>query len=126
MGLKDEDIDLQKGNFRVRPQISRINEKIAKASLKTKNAYRTLMLEEDTVSIFLKQKENVCISPCVFLLPNRGPIFPDSVLHILHQVLKRAGPPRVRFRNLRYPYVKQTTKDIIVKTLMHKLVCFLI
>ena len=42
--------------------------------------------------------------------PTGGPISPDSVLHILHPVLKRAGLPRVRFHDLRHPYVKHTTK----------------
>lgn len=35
---------------------------------------------------------------------------PDSVLHMLHRVLKRAGLPKVRFHDLRHPYVKPTTK----------------
>lgn len=35
---------------------------------------------------------------------------PDSVLHMLQLVLKRAGLPRIRFHDLRHPYVKHTTK----------------
>ena len=38
---------------------------------------------------------------------------PDSVLHMLHRVLKRAGLPKVRFHDLRHPYVKPTTKKFI-------------
>ena len=37
---------------------------------------------------------------------------PDSVLHMLHRVLKRAGLPKVRFHDLRHPYVKPTTKNL--------------
>ena len=36
--------------------------------------------------------------------PTGGPISPDSVLHILHRVLKRAGLPRVRFHDLRHTF----------------------
>ena len=42
LGLKWEDIDLQRGDLRVRRQISRINGEITEAPLKTKNACRTL------------------------------------------------------------------------------------
>ncbi len=34
----------------------------------------------------------------------RGPISPDSVLHMLHRVLKRAGLPEVRFHALRHTF----------------------
>ena len=39
LGLKWEDIDLERGDLRVRRQISRINGRITEAPLKTKNAY---------------------------------------------------------------------------------------
>ena len=51
LGLKWEDIDLEHGDLRVRRQIARINGKVVEAPLKTKNAYRTLPLAEDTISI---------------------------------------------------------------------------
>ena len=110
LGLKWEDIDLERGDLRVRRQIARINGEVVEAPLKTKNAYRTLPLAEDTVSILLEQKEKVGGSPWVFPSPTGGPISPDSVLHMLHRVLKRAGLPRIRFHDLRHPYVKHTTK----------------
>ena len=91
LGLKWEDIDLERGDLRVRRQIARINGEVVEAPLKTKNAYRTLPLAEDTVSILLEQKEKVGGSPWVFPSPTGGPISPDSVLHMLHRVLKRAG-----------------------------------
>ena len=34
----------------------------------------------------------------------RRPHLPDSVLHMLHRVLKRAGLPRVRFHDLRHTF----------------------
>ena len=105
LGLKWEDIDLERGDLRVRRQIARINGEVVEAPLKTKNAYRTLPLAEDTVSILLEQKEKVGGSPWVFPSPTGGPISPDSVLHMLHRVLKRAGLPKVRFHDLFYPQI---------------------
>lgn len=51
-----------------------------------------------------EQREKVGSSPWVFPSPNGGPISPDSVLHMLHRVLKRAGLPRVRFHDLRHTF----------------------
>ena len=63
-----------------------------------------------TVGVLKEQRKKVGNSPWVFPSPNGGPISPDSVLHMLHRVLKRAGLPKVRFHDLRHPYVKHTTK----------------
>ena len=104
LGLKWEDIDLEHGDLRVRRQIARINGKVVEAPLKTKNAYRTLPLAEDTISILKEQKKKVGSSPWVFPSATGGPISPDSVLHMLHRVLKRAGLPQVRFHDLRHTF----------------------
>lgn len=74
------------------------------APLKTKNAYRTLPLAENTVSVLLGQKKKAGSSLWVFPSHNGGPIFPDSVLHMLHWVLKRAGLPKVRFHDLQHTF----------------------
>ena len=104
LGLKWEDIDLEHGDLRVRRQIARIDGRVVEAPLKTKNAYRTLPLAEDTVSILKEQKKNAGSSPWVFPSATSGPISPDSVLHMLHRVLKRAGLPEVRFHDLRHTF----------------------
>ena len=104
LGLKWEDIDLDRGNLRVKRQIARIDGEIVEAPLKTKNAYRTLPLAEDTVDVLQQQKKKAGSSPWVFPSPTGGPISPDSVLHMLHRVLKRAGLPRVRFHDLRHTF----------------------
>ena len=82
-------------------------------SLKSKRTCRNLPLAEDTVSILNEQKKKVGSSPWVFPSATGGPISPDSVLHMLHRVLKRAGLPEVRFHDLRHPYVKSTTKKYL-------------
>ena len=99
LGLKWEDLDLERGSLRVRRQIARINGEVAEAPLKTKNAYRTLPLAKDTVDVLNHQKKKVGSSPWVFPSPTGGPMSPDSVLHMLHRVLKRAGLPRIRFHD---------------------------
>ena len=104
LGLKWEDIDLEKGNLRVKRQIARIDGKVVEAPLKTKNAYRTLPLAEDTIAVLKQQKKKVGSSHWVFPSPTGGPISPDSVLHMLHRVLKRAGLPMVRFHDLRHTF----------------------
>ena len=110
LGLKWSDIDLEKGDLRVQRQIGRIDGKIIEMPLKTKNAYRTLPLSADAISVLKIQKCKVGNSEWVFPSPSGGPMSPDSVLHMLHRVLKRAGLPKVRFHDLRHPYVKHTTK----------------
>ena len=117
LGLKWGDIDLERGDLRVRRQVSRINGEVVEAPLKTKNAYRTLPLAEDTVSVLKEQRRKVGNSPWVFPSPNGGPISPDSVLHMLHRVLKRAGLPKVRFHDLRHTFATLALQNgVDVKT----------
>ena len=113
LGLKWVDIDLERGDLRVRRQIARINGEVVEAPLKTKNAYRTLPLAEDTIDVLKAQRKKAGGSPWVFPSPTGGPISPGSVLHMLHRVLKRAGLPRVRFHDLRHTYAKSTTKKYL-------------
>ena len=117
LGLKWEDIDFEHGNLRVKRQIARINGEVVEAPLKTKNAYRTLPLAEDTIAVLKQQKKKVGSSPWVFLSPTGGPVSPDSVLHMLHRVLKRAGLPRIRFHDLRHTFATLALQNgVDVKT----------
>ena len=117
LGLKWEDLDFEKGDLRVKRQVARINGEVVEAPLKTKNAYRTLPLAKDTVDVLDQQKKKVGASPWVFPGPTGGPMSPDSVLHMLHRVLKRAGLPRVRFHDLRHTFATLTLQNgVDVKT----------
>ena len=104
LGLKWSDIDLEKGDLRVQRQIGRIDGKIIEMPLKTKNAYRTLPLSADAISVLKIQKCKVGNSEWVFPSPTGGPMSPDSVLHMLHRVLKRAGLEHIRFHDLRHTF----------------------
>ena len=117
LGLKWEDLDLDRGNLRVKRQVARINGEVVEAPLKTKNAYRTLPLARDTVDVLNQQKKKVGSCPWVFPGSTGGPMSPDSVLHMLHRVLKRAGLPRVRFHDLRHTFATLALQNgVDVKT----------
>ena len=103
LGLKWEDVDLEQGTLHIRRQVARINGELIEAPLKTKNSYRTISIGEDAVGILKQQKEK-CHSEYVFPSPTGGPISPDSVIQMLHRVLKRAGLPKVRFHDLRHTF----------------------
>ena len=104
LGLKWEDIDLEQGSLRVQRQVCRIDGEIVEAPLKTKNAYRVLPLSAEAVEVLREQRKKNGGSQYVFPSPTGGPISPDSVLHMLHRVLKRAGLPKVRFHDLRHTF----------------------
>ena len=103
LGLKWSDIDLEKGDLRVQRQIGRIDGKIIEMPLKTKNAYRTLPLSADAISVLMQQRRKTGNSEWVFPSPTGGPMSPDSVLHMLHRVLKRTGLPRCVFTTCATP-----------------------
>ena len=63
LGLKWEDIDFEHDNLQVKRQIARINGEVVEAPLKTKNAYRTLPLAEDTIQVLKQQRKKVGSAP---------------------------------------------------------------
>lgn len=103
LGLKWEDVDLAHGVIHVRRQVYRIDGEVKEVPLKTKNAYRNISISKDAVKM-LQEMEKHRISEYVFPSPSGGPISPDSVLNMLHRVLKRAGLPAVRFHDLRHTF----------------------
>lgn len=117
LGLKWEDIDFSTQTLRVRRQVGRINGEVREAPLKTKNAYRTISLGTDAVGILKQQREKHPSSSYVFPGPTGGPIAPDSVLHMLHRVLDRAGLPEIRFHDLRHTFATLALQNgVDVKT----------
>ncbi len=115
LGLKWSDIDLAKGIIHVRRQVLRQNGKIIEAPLKTKNSYRNIAIGADAIEVLkgMEQKDEY-----VFPSPFGGPMSPDSVLHMLQRVLKRAGLERIRFHDLRHTFsVLALQNGVDVKTL---------
>ena len=103
LGLKWSDIDWKNGIIKVRRQAARVDGKIVEAPLKTKNSYRAVTISPQAIEV-LKQQKAKSNDLYVFPSPNGGPISPDSVRHMLHRVLERAGIPRVRFHDLRHTF----------------------
>ena len=117
LGLKWTDIDLDRGVLKIQRAISRQNGKVVEAPLKTKNAYRTLPLSADAIDVLKAQKNKVGSSEWVFPSPTGDPMSPDSVLHMLQRVLKRAGLPRIRFHDLRHTFATMALQNgVDVKT----------
>ena len=117
LGLKWTDVDLDRGVLKIQRAISRQNGKVVEAPLKTKNAYRTLPLSADAIDVLMQQRRKTGNSEWVFPSPIGGPMSPDSVLHMLQRVLKRAGLPRIRFHDLRHTFATMALQNgVDVKT----------
>ena len=97
------DISQTSARGQEQPQVA-LDERLLLKALIHKLLYRTLPLADDTIQVLNQQRKKVGSSPWVFPSPTGGPISPDSVLHMLHRVLKRAGLPRVRFHDLRHTF----------------------
>ena len=116
LGLKWEDIDLEQGIIHVRRQIARIDGEIVEAPLKTKNSYRSVSIGQDAVEI-LREQQRKTNSEYVFPSPTGGPISPDSVLKMLHRVLKRAGLPEIHFHDMRHTFATMALQNgVDIKT----------
>ena len=117
LGIKWGDIDLNEGVIRVQRQILLQNGAVVEAPLKTKNFYRNIAIGTDTVEL-LRQMKQRSTSEYVFPSPTGGPISPDSVLHMLQRVLKRAGLEKIPFHSLRHTFsVLALQNGVDIKTL---------
>ena len=115
LGLKWSDVDLDKGIIHIRRQVLRQDGKVVEAPLKTKNSYRNIAIGVDAIKVLkdMEQKDEY-----VFPSPFGGPMSPDSVLHMLQRILKRAGLERIRFHDLRHTFsVLALQNGVDVKTL---------
>lgn len=121
LGLKWEDIDLEGGTIQVRRQIARIDGEVVEAPLKTKNSYRSVSIRQDAVELLREQRRKTN-SQYVFPSPTGDPISPDSVLHMLHRVLKRAGLPKIRFYDMRHTFATVALQNgVDIKTVSRML-----
>ncbi len=119
LGLKWSDVDFENSTLDVHCQITRMDGKVQESPLKTKNAYRQIVVSPEVAQILKEKKERENgFSEYVFSSPSGGPISPDSVLKMLHRVLKRAGLKQVRFHDLRHTFATLALQNgVDVKTL---------
>ena len=109
--LQWEDLNLTTGELRISKQAVIIGSEVVITEPKTKAAVRTLLLPPKVLEVFREyRKRNV--SRWLFPSPKKedSPLLPSVVRQRLHRLLDHAGCERVRFHDLRHPYVKHTTK----------------
>lgn len=109
--LQWEDLNLTTGELRISKQAVVIGSEVVVTEPKTKAAVRTLLLPPKVLEVFREyRKRNV--SRWLFPSPKKedSPLLPSVVRQRLHRLLDYAGCERVRFHDLRHPYVKHTTK----------------
>ena len=118
LGLKWSDIDYENQTIFIRRQICRIDGIVTEGPLKTKNSYRKIIVPSDVLEVLKnKQIQENNASEYVFSSPTGGAISPDSVLHMLHRVLDRAGLPKIRFHDLRHTFATMALQNgVDVKT----------
>ena len=114
-------------NFRLlRNQISTIGVMVMMSGIVGSNTHRPLdtnefrafaLVDEKAPLIFINSNDSINGSEWVFPSPTGGPMSPDSVLHMLQRVLKRAALPRIRFHDLRHTFATMALQNgVDVKT----------
>ena len=109
--LQWEELNLTTGELRISKQAVVIGSELVITEPKTKAAVRTLLLPPKVLEVFSEyRKRNV--SRWLFPSPKKedSPLLPSVVRQRLHRLLDHAGCERMRFHDLRHPYVKHTTK----------------
>ena len=109
--LQWTDLDLKTGTLQVERQVHRARGELVVSPPKTKAGRRTVLLPPPVLNV-LKTYRNFCTSQWMFPSPKKenSPMDPAAVRKRLSTVLKRADCKRLRFHDLRHPYVKRKTK----------------
>ena len=122
-GLQWSDFDEEGGALKVcRTLHSQRKGEYTVGETKTGKGMRTIILPK-TVADILRQRKADTISQWIFPDPVKpeDPVSPGSAYLHMKTLLRRAGLPSIRFHDLRHPYVKHTTKNIILKSRKPKL-----
>lgn len=111
LALKWSDLDFATGELRIERQVYIIKAEVIISAPKTKASIRTVILPPSLLKTLVAYKETVD-SEWMFPSPtdNGRPRNPSSVRKRLQLILERAGCKKVRFHDLRHPYVKPKTK----------------
>ena len=113
LGLRWEDVDLDKGNLSVRYALQRVNGKVELVEPKTKKSRRTIALPFVAVNALLKHRitqeserqwagDRWQETGHVFTSTIGTPLDDCNVTHQFQRILKAAGLPKLRFHDLRH------------------------
>lgn len=111
LALKWSDLNFKTGELHIERQVYIIKAEVIISEPKTKASIRTVILPPSLLKTLVAYKETVD-SEWMFPSPtdNGRPRNPSSVRKRLQLILERAGCKKVRFHDLRHPYVKHMTK----------------
>lgn len=114
-GLRWEDFDEQSGKLKIQRSVGKLRDGTLEiGETKTETGKREILLPPSTVELLSKRKEKA-VSDWIF--PNwkntAEPMNPQSAHTHLKVLLKKAELPLIRFHDLRHPYVKYKTKNIL-------------
>ena len=121
LGLQWDSIDFDRNTLTIRHTVTKVSKTVEKDKTKNASSYRSFPLLDEAKEIFLQarkeERENRRLmgkdyhdNPYVFKWPDGRPIAPDYVTHHFAALLRKHKLPRIRFHELRHPYVKHTTK----------------
>lgn len=110
--LEWNDLSLENKTITVNKAVQKIKGEIKINTPKTKSSIRTIRLCDECIRLLSELKANqIPKSKYIFPSTVTGEIRDTSaVTRRLHRIQDRAGVPRIRFHDLRHPYVKHTTK----------------
>ena len=111
IALQWEDLNFETGVLTVNKQAYTVNGELQIIPPKTKASVRKLVLPPAVLAVLREYKKTVD-SRWMFPSPVKAdrPITPGVARRRLQTILERADCKRVRFHDLRHPYVKHTTK----------------
>lgn len=112
LALQWDDLDFKTGTLTVNKQVYEVKGQLQVSVPKTRASIRRLVLSPGVVEVLRAYRETGD-SRWMFPSPVKEdvPLTPGAVRRRLQIILERAGCKRIRFHDLRHPYVKLTTKN---------------
>lgn len=112
-GLKWDAVSFNDNTIQIRRKAIRdrsSRKDVVSTSLKTQSSYRTLVMPEPVRSFLLKLRAQHRNSDFILVDEKGQRISLNTVTNRFRALLQREGLPKIRFHDLRHPYVKHTTK----------------